>query len=35
MVHKYPVRLDIWQLTAEQWEKLIENLHTLKNIEIS
>ena len=35
MVYKYPVRLDIWQLITGQWEKLIEDLHILKNIEIS
>ena len=29
-----PTRLDIWQLTTEQQEKLMEDLNTLKNIKI-
>ena len=35
IVCKYPVRLDIQQLTAEKQEELIEDLNVLKNIEVT
>lgn len=34
LYYNYSARLDVWQLTTKQWEKLIKNLNVLKNIEI-
>ena len=34
LYYNYSARLDMWQLTTKQWEKLIKNLNVLKNIEI-
>ena len=34
IIENYPVRLDVQQLTTEQWEKLMEDLNILKDIEI-
>ena len=33
IVYEYLVRLDIRQLTIEQWEELIKDLNVLKDIE--
>ena len=33
LYYNYSARLDMWQLTTKQWEKLIKNLNVLKNIE--
>ena len=33
LYYNYSARLDVWQLTTKQWEKLIKNLNVLKNIE--
>jgi len=33
LVQKYPMRIDIRQLTIKQWEELIEDLNILKNVE--
>ena len=35
MVYNCPVRLNVWYLTSEQWEELIEDLNTLKDIEVT
>jgi len=33
VIQDCPTRFDIWQLTAEQWEELMKDLNTLKDIE--